>query len=345
DGVEVITYGSNPKSTDSDGDTISDGDEVNIYHSNPASLDSDGDGYNDITELMNGSNPGSAASTPGAAYVSRVFGADAGEGLDLSGTFLYAFNAGTNGAPGQIHDALFTADDAPGIVLSAPQQAPAFDSATFFGSPEDAALSTLFKSIRWANTDNADPNLRAVKVDLSGLTVGQQYKLQLMFGEGCCTGRAFDVSVQGTLIMDEFNPSIAQGGIAAPRITGSAIGYTFTATDTVLHIVLDGTATTTGSDGNAILSGLTLETVTAPVDIEITGLSRAGNSLTINSRGTPGKTYSVDFSTNLQFWEEAWDSLVPNPQGNATWTDTSLPRVNALRGYYRVRDPFVNPNP
>ncbi len=345
DGQEV-TLGSNPLLRDSDGDTLTDGDEVNIYHTDPTKLDSDGDGVNDLTEIQNGSNPASAASTPGATYVTRVYGADPGEGLDLTGTFLYAFNVGTNGSPGQILDANFTDDSAPGISISAPQQAAAFDASINFGiDPADAALATVFKSIRWANTENVNPDLRNVKVQLTGLTVGQQYKLQLLFGEGCCPARYFDVFVEGNPIVHEFHTAGAQGGIAAPRLSGSAIVHTFTAASDTLHIVLDGTRTLIGADGNAILSGLTLEAVTTPVELDLIGFTHATGSTTIQSRGTPGKTYSVDFSTNLTTWEEVWDSLVPDAGGNASWTDTNATRTGAVRSFYRVRDPVLKPAP
>lgn len=343
DSAELVA-GTDPARSDSDGDTLTDGDEINVYHSNPMVFDTDGDGAYDLVEVLNGSNPASAASLP-MTYTTRVFGADPGEGLDLKGNFLYAFNVGPNGAPGQIYDALFTDDFAAGVTVTAPNQIPNFDAIVFNGGPEDAALSTLFQSIRWADRALVDPNMRTVKVDLTGLTVGQQYKLQLMFGEGCCTGRAFDVSVEGGYIAHEFNPSIVQGGIAAPRMTGAALVHTFTATKTTLHIELDGTSTLTGIDGNAILSGVTLETVTAPVELEITSFTRTANSVVINSRGTPGKTYSIDFSPNLLNWEEALDNLVPNPSGDATWTDTAPSRVNRARGFYKVRDPVLDPTP
>jgi hypothetical protein len=53
----------------------------------------------------------------------------------------------------------------------------------------------------------------------------------------------------------------------------------------------------------------------------------------------------VDFSNNLITWEEAWDSLVPNGAGNATWTDTTASRVSGPRGFYKVRDPVLDPTP
>ncbi|MBN2015545.1 DUF4215 domain-containing protein [Candidatus Dojkabacteria bacterium] len=47
-----IELGTDPYSSDSDGDGISDGDEVNIYHTDPLSSDSDSDGLSDYTEIL-----------------------------------------------------------------------------------------------------------------------------------------------------------------------------------------------------------------------------------------------------------------------------------------------------
>ena len=59
------------------------------------------------------------------------------------------------------------------------------------------------------------------------------------------------------------------------------------------------------------------------------------------------RTYSVDYSTDLGAWEEVWDSLVPDGLGNAPWTDTDPSRVGPAikRGYYRARDPVLDPIP
>lgn len=112
-----------------------------------------------------------------------------------------------------------------------------------------------------------------------------------------------------------------------------------------LNILLDGTTATGGNDHNAILNGVTLEEITVPVPLEISSTIRTATSITINSRGTPGKTYSVDFSPNLITWEEVWDAMVPNGSGNASWTDTAPARIAGRRSFYKVRDPVLDPTP
>lgn len=48
---EEKTFGTNPKSPDSDKDGLIDSDEINIYHTNPSDADSDNDGLSDFDEL------------------------------------------------------------------------------------------------------------------------------------------------------------------------------------------------------------------------------------------------------------------------------------------------------
>ena len=56
DGYET-GRGMNPRSTDSDGDGLSDGAELNTYGSNPTNSDSDGDGKGDGDEVACGQDP------------------------------------------------------------------------------------------------------------------------------------------------------------------------------------------------------------------------------------------------------------------------------------------------
>ena len=343
DGPE-ITAGSNPNDPDSDDDTLTDGAEVNTHHTSPLSIDTDGDGYNDPTELISGTNPALASSTPGGSFIARVLGADAAEGLDLTGTFKYAFNVGPDGAAGLIHDADFTADSAAGITVSAGNQIASggWVIPSLGSSPADDALEAVFRDIRWSDVGSADPALQDVKVDLANLIPGRQYKLQLLFGEQCCPTRTFDISVEGNLIADDFNITNAQGPTPM-TIAGAAVVYSFTAGDNTLNILLAGAgvAPVPGVDRNATLSGVTLEEIVTPVPLDIVSVTRVPTGLRLDTRGTPGTVYIVDWAPDLVTWEEVNDNLVPDASGNATWTDTNLLRVGPAvrRGFYKLRAP------
>jgi hypothetical protein len=77
DGVEVNTYGSNPRNVDTDGDDMPDGWEV-MYGISPTIAngydDGDGDRYPNVFEYARGTNPSSFASVPTANYTVNVAG-------------------------------------------------------------------------------------------------------------------------------------------------------------------------------------------------------------------------------------------------------------------------------
>ena len=331
--ARAVTPATDPTKVDTDGDGIPDGAEV----------DSDNDGFNDMTEVLNGSNPTDGGSVPPPGHVVRVFGGDAGEGLDLSGSFLYAFNVGTESVPvGVIGDADFTLDNSPGIAVTAPNEILNWTNPQLGASAADDALETVFQSIRWADLGNGDPNMRAVRVDLASLVPGRNYKLQLLFAEQCCPLRSFDVTVDGVLVADNFNISMVQGTTPAGP-AGAAVIYSFTATDDTLNIVLDGADVplVPGVDRNATLSGVTLEELVVKIALDITAFTQVPAGFRIDTRGTPGKSYSIDWSADLLTWDEVQDSLVPDASGNGTWTDTDVLRVGpgVRRGFYKLRDP------
>src|SRR6185295_11732961 len=114
---------SDPINTDSDGDGFfSDGYEVNVLHTDPTKIDTDGDTFADYNEVHLLTNPLDPNSKPKHTTANLFYGPDEGQGLDLSGNFVYAISFGTDSRTGyttsdgtltdvppfgKIHDALF----------------------------------------------------------------------------------------------------------------------------------------------------------------------------------------------------------------------------------------------
>ena len=249
---------------DSVGNSDPDGDLVGNYQeylngSSPLSIDTDGDGFNDATEMFAGSNPNSAGSVPPVNHLERVLGYGAGRGLDLTGNFIYAFAVGNSTAPGQIGNANFTTDSAPGITVTAPNVTENWATPNFGSDSANLALRNVFKSIRWANANNANPELRKVKVDLANLVPGRNYKLQLLFAENGFPHRVFDVFVNGSLLANDFVTADAQGSTVATK-NASAIVSQFNASSSVCNIVLDSSSVAPAGNlsQDVILSAATL---------------------------------------------------------------------------------------
>ncbi len=284
DGDEVHKYKSDPLSTDTDGDLLSDSFEVNVLHTDPTKADTDGDGFSDYYEFHLMTDPLDPNSKPKQTSVNLFTGPDPGQGLDLSGNFVYAISFGNDTRDplgGQIHDAIFTADTVDGVTVVASQVADNWDVGVNFGdSPEQQVLSSVLSSIRWSDAGNAtdDQDHRAVTVTLSKLDIGASYKLQLLFGERLWA-RGFNISINGRAVAQAFAPFQWQGGFvgpgaATPRTNGVVLTHTFIATDTNAAIVLDGRPVTDPDmpDHNAIINGLTLELVAPAVDSDGDGL-------------------------------------------------------------------------
>jgi len=126
------------------------------------------------------------------------------EGLDLQGTFLYAVNVSTAGAAGKAYDADFTAENVPGVTITAVNNLPAWDQPQYGDSPADDVIEKVTQSIRYAPV---------VYVRLTGLVPGSRYKLQMLFYEQCCITRGFNIYGDGALIVENFVPNETQGGV------------------------------------------------------------------------------------------------------------------------------------
>ncbi len=181
--------------------------------------------------------------------------------LDFGGDFIYALNF--NGSGSQlIGDATFT------NVLSNGTGAPAGVSVTNFnrntiwggasnlGSDSDNnSLESIMRTIIWSNGLNPG----GINLDV---TSGTDYRLQLLYSEGCCNNRNFDVSAEGGLFQDEVKGTSVGGTVwQASAIQGYAMAWDFTAQDSSLDISF---LRQTPGDSNYLISGLTLEKV-APV--------------------------------------------------------------------------------
>lgn len=64
DGDEVLLHGTDPVAADTDGDGLLDGDEILIHGTDPIEVDTDLDSFSDKVEVDNGSNPLDANSVP-----------------------------------------------------------------------------------------------------------------------------------------------------------------------------------------------------------------------------------------------------------------------------------------
>jgi hypothetical protein len=288
DGDEVNLYHTDPTKADTDGDGLSDRDEVLTVHTDPNKADTDGDGFNDLVEYYSHTDPFDSRVTPHQVIVGQFTGGDPGEGLDLTGQFLYAFSVGPDtAAAGQAGDASFGLDTDSGITVTAGNNILNWHAPNYGDSPNDDALETVMRSIRWANAATVMP---ALDVDLDNLEVGRRYKLQLLFAEQCCQGRGFDVFIRPVpqdnpfalfdiatdrMLAHNFNPAAVQGGAGNTK-AGAFISYEFVAQDTMLHIVLDGRmASPLLTDHNAILNGVTLALVDEGADTDHDGLPDA----------------------------------------------------------------------
>ena len=63
--MEEFTAGTDPRTTDTDSDGLSDYDEVKIHGSDPLLEDGDEDGYTDAEELADGTDPNNSTFYPG----------------------------------------------------------------------------------------------------------------------------------------------------------------------------------------------------------------------------------------------------------------------------------------
>ncbi len=209
------------------------------------------------------------ASTVHLGTLTQFTGGDAGEGLDLSGNIVYAFNLGP-GATQIVQGVTFAA--APvgtppaGIATTTSSH---FDYSTanpggangadYGATADDDSLETIVNTV-WYGT--------SWTFDLA-VTPGTQYQLQLILQESFWThqggtNRNFDVSVETaspdtlSLAVDELVLGAeANGANQADPDFGLVYTYVFTASDSSFRVALDDSPN--GNDTFAVLGAVTLE--------------------------------------------------------------------------------------
>lgn len=180
--------------------------------------------------------------------------------LDFSGDFDYAVNFNGSGIQ-TIGDATFTnmfsngSGTTTGVAISGYNRDTTWGGASNLGSSADNnALESVMRSIIWSNGLN--PGTFDVNV-----SSGTDYRLQLLFSEGCCSNRHFDVNVEGLLSEEVQGTSVGGSVWSSSSTQGYAMALDFTATDSILDIDL---SRHLPGDTNYHISGFTLERVSVP---------------------------------------------------------------------------------
>ncbi|MBT7067075.1 MAG: hypothetical protein HN919_12280, partial [Verrucomicrobia bacterium] len=220
----------------------------------------------------------SFASTVNLGTLTSFTGGDAGEGIDLTGNIVYAFNLGPGSAE-TVQGVTFAAapNTAPpaGLTTTAgyqiyyPDAQGGLTGANYGSTANDDALEAIINNIWYDLTAGCTFDLAVVS--------GTQYKLQLILQEAYrpsqgTAGRNFDVSVETaspstlSLAVDDLVLSMETNGDAeAGPDQGLVYSYTFTAADTSFRVGLVGVG---GS--LVIIGGVTLEELPAPASPAVT---------------------------------------------------------------------------
>ncbi len=177
--------------------------------------------------------------------------------LDFSGDMIYAINF--NGSGSQIiEDASFVNVNASGGGSPAGVTVTNFNSLALWGgasnlgtSADNNTLENIMRGLIWSN--GLDPGGIQLPV-----TSGGNYRLQLMFSEGCCNNRHYDIDVEDKL--SDTVAGISVGGTVwqSSATQGYAWSTEFIATDNLLDIEF---SRNPPGDTNYHISGLTLELI------------------------------------------------------------------------------------
>lgn len=315
--------GTDPLKKDSDGDGLEDFVELDSGNgsvTNPKSEDTDGDGFTELFEIENGTAPDDADSFPvypAISWSAQVF--DAETDLSTEGTLFFAENF--QGADVTVNGIPFTGRNTTnGGVFSTPQLETelglvAVGIANIYDN-EVPALTPLLADF-WYISDPERSNFV-----LTGLTPGQSYLVEFGQSDDRTSGnivnryRQVD-SFGGGSENDPFGgTNLTYGGSENPAILLSGRFTAVLPTQTFTYGVYDDlTEALLGSQ----LSFIQVREVNAvPQMLEITGIEKNGENLTLTWNSKGSERYSIFVSGDMLNWEaELDDNILPDP-GNTT---------------------------
>jgi len=213
--------------------------------------------------------------------VGTFTGGDGADGLDLDGKIVYAVHAQTAGSH-QVRDALFLDRNQPGVFIGGNAET-AFGSPTYGGATpttNDSNLRLAMDFVKFDGVDlNVPSNVGTVPISLANLTVGETYKVQLMFNEACCV-RGMNVTLPNGATVNNFVPGTVQGG--NNQGVGAVITETFVATSTTANITLVGALGF--PDRNPMIDALTVEQLPTNVSIGTFTGGDAGEGLDLQGK-------------------------------------------------------------
>ena len=196
--------------------------------------------------------------------VDTFTGGDAGEGLDLDGTFAYAVNVG-EAVSSNVRGVAFTAAAATtGYVQSLQATSATWLQPDYGTTAADNALEVVMRSMGYSG----NPNKPTFTMNVEA---GVRYKLQLLFGESGTTApwRGFDVLIDDKVVVPNFIPgtyTTREGSFAVQKAkVGVVVTHEFTSASAQVKVTLDGpgASSTDIQNRDPILNGLTLERLDA----------------------------------------------------------------------------------
>ncbi|MFT5412587.1 MAG: hypothetical protein ACI9NC_005336, partial [Verrucomicrobiales bacterium] len=273
---QVLLQTTNPVSSDSDGDGLSDFDEINTYGTNPTLADTDGDGDSDPVELELGTDPNDAADVNPAGTI--VFTGEIGEffgpddlhldpataviAVDLYGDLDRDVNGVTFRTDGQTPGGGSASEGIVSVITTAANQindwVPVAPAYTAGDATSIANLGEIMRDIRWMNAPSP------VTVDVSGLYPGGLYEVQLLTNEGSDANRRWDIAIEGQQVVDDYS---SEGSTAAPAQVWAANNSFFyrgdftVSADGILNILMQqqiGGRPSPGGDNNPVLQAMVL---------------------------------------------------------------------------------------